>query len=161
MPVEMKAILRPCPEAVSPVVAELLLVAITVVLAAVIYVMASGMLGGNPVSRPIVALSGIHGYAGGSYNTSFSVADASQSKAILNYKFNLQVGTYYGNATNFAPTGIAADIVVHGTLYHVVWLDSDGGGSLSQGDQFTVTGDHKSLPAAVSFDFLLFWSDGN
>jgi len=156
----MKAILRRSPDAVSPVVAEILLVAITVVLAAVIYLMASGLLGGHATVPPIVAFTGIHSYPAGSYNTSFSVADASQSLAIFNYKFNLRVGSLVGTATVFAPSGVAANITVNGTAYRVVWVDTDGGGSLTQGDQVTVTGNRVSLPAATSFDFLLFTSDG-
>ena len=157
----MKAILRTSPDAVSPVVAEILLIAITVVLAAVIYIMASGLLGSNPNVPPIVAFTGIHGYTAGTWNTSFGVADASQSLAIVNYKFNLQVGLRYGSATNFAPSGAPANVTVNGTVYRVIWLDTDGGGTLTQGDQFQVTGNRKSLPSATNFDFLLFWSDGN
>jgi flagellin-like protein len=156
----MKAILKRSPEAVSPVVAEILLVAITVVLAAVIYLMASGMLNSNPRLTPVVAFTGIHGYTGGSYNTSFSVADASQSLGIVQYKFNLRVGSNIGTAMPFAPTGMAANLTVNGTVYQVIWRDTDGGGSLTQGDTIWVTGRGVSLPRATTFDFLLFTAEG-
>ncbi len=156
----MKTILRRSPQAVSPVVAEILLVAITVVLAAVIYLMASGLLNSNPNLTPVVAFTGIHGYPSGSYNTSFSVADASQNLPIVNYKFNLQVGTVIGTAMGFAASGTAANITVSGAVFRVVWLDADGGGTLTQGDQITVSGKGLSLPGATSFDFMLFTSEG-
>ncbi len=156
----MKTMLKRSPEAVSPVVAEILLVAITVVLAAVIYLMASGLLNSNPNVPPVVAFTGIHGYPAGSYNTSFSVADASRSLAMVNYKFNLEVGGVIGSAMNFAPSGTAANITVNGTAYRVTWLDLDGGGSLSQGDEITLGGKGISLPGATSFDFTLFTSEG-
>ena len=156
----MKPVLRRAPEAVSPVVAEILLVAITVVLAAVIYLMASGLLNSNPSVPPVVAFTGIHDYAAGSSNTSFSVADASESLPIVNYRFNLRVGADVGTATNFAPSGIAANITVRGTAYRVIWYDTDGAGSLTQGDQILVTGRGVSLPGATAFDFLLFTAEG-
>ncbi len=146
--------------AVSPVVAEILLVAITVVLAAVIYLMASGLLNSNPNVTPVVAFTGIHGYPAGSYNTSFSVADASQSLAIVKYHFNLQVGSTIGQAMDFAPSGTPANITVNGTVYRVTWLDFDGAGTLSQGDQITVSGKGVSLPSLTSFDFTLFTAEG-
>ena len=156
----MKAILKRSPEAVSPVVAEILLVAITVVLAATIYIMASGMLNSNADIPPVVAFTGIHSYPMGSYNTSFSVADASANRGIVNYRFNLRVGTVPGQPMAFAPSGTAANITVNGTTYRVTWLDLDGGGSLSQGDEFTVSGRGVSLQATTTFDFMLFTSKG-
>ncbi len=157
----MKPILRSQRDAVSPVVAELLLVAITVVLAAVIYIMASGLLGSHSAPAPVIALAGPNPYSGGSFNTSFTVAGASQALTMVNYKFNLKVGQVYGNATTFAASGVAAPIVVGGTTYKVTWTDTDGGGTLTQGDLITISGKGVSLPATTNFDFILVFSDGN
>ncbi len=148
-------------DAVSPVVAELLLVAITVVLAAVLYLMASGLLGSEPNILPTVAFTSVEGYPAGSYNSTFAIADASRAEAIAKYKFTLQVGAVLGPVTLFATSSTAADVTVNGTAYRVIWLDSDGGGSLTQGDEIKVTGRGVSLPAATSLDFHLIWSDGS
>lgn len=157
----MRPILRSRTDGVSPVVAEILLVAITVVLAAVIYIMASGMLGPHATPAPVVALAGPNPYTGGSYNASFVVADASQSVTIVNYRFNLRVGLIFGNATAFAVSGVAATLRVNGTTYRVTWTDVDGGGTLTQGDAITVAGNGVSLPVRTSFDLILVWNDGS
>ncbi len=157
----MRPILRPRTEGVSPVVAEILLLAITVVLAAVIYIMATGLLGPHSTPAPIVALTGPAAYSGGSYNATLRVADASQSLTMVNYKFNLEVNGTYGNATDFGASGVPVAFVVHGVTVHITWTDVDGGGTLSQGDYITVGGNGASLPLRTSFDFLLFFSDGS
>ena len=157
----MRSILRPRTEGVSPVVAEILLLAITVVLAAVIYIMATGLLGPHSTPAPIVALTGPGSYAGGSYNATLRVADASQSLTLVNYKFNLEVNGTYGNATDFGASGVPVVIAVKGVTYHVTWTDVDGGGTLTQGDYITAGGNGASLPPKTSFDFLLFFRDGS
>lgn len=156
----MRPILR-CMEGVSPVVAEILLVAITVVLAAVIYIMASGMLGPHATPAPVVALAGPNPYTGGSYNATLVVADASQALSLVNYKFNLRVGVTFGNATDFGDSGVAVTVRVNGTAYRVTWTDADGGGTLTRGDEITVTGNRLSLPSRTNFDFILAWTDGS
>lgn len=158
--VPMQLPLRTGTDGVSPVVAEILLVAITVVLAAVLYLMASGLLAGPTNIPPTVAFSATPPYTGASFNTSFSVADASRSITIANYRFNMKVGSEYGNATDFGASGVAVTEAVGRTTYKVIWTDLDGGGTLSQGDEITVAGNGVSLPVATSFDFLLLWSDG-
>ncbi|HII40080.1 MAG TPA: type IV pilin, partial [Thermoplasmata archaeon] len=62
----MKAIIRKDEQAVSPVIATILMVAITVVLAAVLYVMVSGLIG-NPGagSKPTVSLTQFNKLANG------------------------------------------------------------------------------------------------
>jgi len=152
---------RACEAGVSPVVAEILLVAITVVLAAVIYLMASGLLGTNGTPAPVVALAGPAQYAGGSYNATLTVAEASQAITPVNYKFNFRVGSAFGNATAFGDSGVPVTIRVNGTTYKVTWTDVDGGGMLTRGDYLTITGNGVSLPAATNFDFVLAFRDGN
>ena len=50
-------IVRKDEKAVSPVIATILMVAITVVLAAVLYVMVTGLIGGGSSNAPIIALT--------------------------------------------------------------------------------------------------------
>ncbi len=69
-------LIRKDQEAVSPVIATILMVAITVVLAAVLYVMVSGLLGGGgTTTAKTVGFSGIPG----SQNWTLSVASVSTS----------------------------------------------------------------------------------
>ncbi len=157
----MPTLLRPRTDGVSPVVAEILMVAITVVLAAVLYIMASGLLGAHTTPAPVVALAGPNAYTAGSYNATLVVADASQSLTVVSYKFNLKVNGSFGNATAFGASGVGVTIAVHGVPYIVTWTDADGGGTLTQGDNILVAGNHASLPTRTSFDFILVFQDGN
>src|SRR5881396_2712785 len=87
----MKTIIKNDEAAVSPVIATILMVAITVVLAAVLYVMVSGLItpvGGN---KPLVTFSAVTQSSG---NATIAVAGASQSVSPSNYKVNLQVGRH-------------------------------------------------------------------
>src|SRR5205823_7040617 len=73
----MKCVIRKDERAVSPVIATILMVAITVVLAAVLYVMVSGLItpvGGN---KPLVTFSAVTQSSG---NATIAVAGASQSE---------------------------------------------------------------------------------
>lgn len=157
----MKRVLRSRQDAVSPVVAEILLVAITVVLAAVVYLMASGLLSGTNNVPPVVAFSSVQPFAQGTYNSTFAVADASRSITMPNYRFALKVNLSVSNATNFAASGFAAKVTVNGVDFRVTWMDLDGGNTLSSGDSITVSGNLKSLPKSTSFDFVLLWTDGS
>ncbi|HYY48838.1 MAG TPA: archaellin/type IV pilin N-terminal domain-containing protein, partial [Thermoplasmata archaeon] len=53
----MRSFIRKDERAVSPVIATILMVAITVVLAAVLYVMVSGLIVGPGASKPLVTFS--------------------------------------------------------------------------------------------------------
>ncbi len=156
----MTRILRARAEGVSPVVAEILLVAITVVLAAVVYLMASGILAGHTEPMPIVGFAAGATFLPGSHNVSLEIAGASQAQPATAYAFNLRVGLAYGAPTSFAASLAAADIAVNGTTYRVTWIDVDGGGMLTGGDRIEVTGSGVSLATGTAFEFLLLWHDG-
>src|SRR5438105_10837048 len=98
----MKSVIREDEAAVSPVIATILMVAITVVLAAVLYVMVSGLItpvGGN---KPLVTFSAVSQSSG---NATIGVAGASQSVSPSNYKVNLMVNTTTGTAIAMPTTG--------------------------------------------------------
>src|SRR3989442_81026 len=88
-------LIREDESAVSPVIATILMVAITVVLAAVLYVMVTGLLTGPGASKPQVTVASPTGITNG---FQFAVAAASQSKALANYKLNFLVDTTPGTA---------------------------------------------------------------
>jgi len=141
------------------VIATILMVAITVVLAAVLYVMVSGLItpvGGN---KPLVTFSAVSQASG---NATISVAGASQAVSPSNYKVNLAVGTTTGAAVAMPTTsGLFATVVISGVTYRIYWTDIGGERTLNAGDNFRVTGNNIALPAATSFTFYLLWSDGS
>jgi len=168
----MNAIIRKDERAVSPVIATILMVAITVVLAAVLYVMVSGLItpvGGN---KPLVTFSSaskvnavtwtfsaVDQSAG---NATIGVAGASQSVSPSNYKVNLQVGTSTGSAVAMPTTGGQfVSMTIGTTTYRIYWTDIGGEKTVNPGDQFRVTGNNVALPGATSYTFYLLWSDGS
>lgn len=162
----MPTTLRKDRRAVTPIVAEILLVAIAVVLAAMIYFMASALLQSPGANTPYVTFGSpvrIPSGATGRENYSVPVADASRSAPFDAYKFNLMVeGRPASAAVAVASTGQPAPIVVNGTAYRVVWNDAGGGGMLNAGDTFTVSGNGVPLPSRTHFVFYLIWaSDGS
>src|SRR5438445_324422 len=154
-----KSVIRKDEAAVSPVIATILMVAITVVLAAVLYVMVSGLItpvGGN---KPLVTFAAVDQSSG---NATISVAGASQSVSPSNYKVNLQVGSNTGSAVAMPTTGgLFATMTINAVVYRIYWTDIGGEKTVNQGDSFRVTGNNLPLtPAATSYTFYLLWSDG-
>ena len=157
----MKSVIRKDEAAVSPVIATILMVAITVVLAAVLYVMVSGLItpvGGN---KPLVTFSGVDQSLG---NATIGIAGASQSVSPSNYKVNLMVGTTTGTAIAMPTTGGGFATLAIGSpavTYRIYWTDIGSEKTVNNGDSFRVTGANVPLPAATSFTFYLLWSDGS
>ncbi len=147
--------------AVSPVIATILMVAITVVLAAVLYVMVSNYITPLGETRPLVRFDPTVALTSG--NATIEVVAASEPQfAPANYKVNLQVGAATGAAIAMpSVSGAFVSIVVDGTTYRVQWTDLGGDATVSGGDRFLVTGNGIPLPAATSFTFFLLWSDGD
>jgi archaeal type IV pilus assembly protein PilA len=155
----MKSVIRKDEAAVSPVIATILMVAITVVLAAVLYVMVSGLITSPGANKPLVTFNAVSQASG---NATISIAGASQSASPSNYKVNLQVGTTTGSAMAMPATGgTSVNVVVGATTYRVYWTDIGGEKTVNAGDNFRITGNNIALPAATSFTFVLLWSDGS
>jgi len=154
----MKAIIRKDEQAVSPVIATILMVAITVVLAAVLYVMVSGLLGGQTSNRPVLTFGPLQPTPG---NMSFSVASVSQSFPFSSYKVTLAIGAETGPATAIVAESSYATIAVPnvGTV-RVHWSDLGDEGNLNDGDSFRVTQNDAALPSG-SYTFYLLWSADN
>jgi len=153
----MKAIIRKDEQAVSPVIATILMVAITVVLAAVLYVMVSGLLVGPGASKPVLTF-GTPTTSSGS--TTVTIASVSQSVGRDNYRVNLRVNTTTGSAVALAAAGAASSLSVGGTTYTITWTDIGGEATVNGGDSFVVTRSG-GLPATSAFTFFLLWSDGS
>src|SRR5207245_4320290 len=133
----MKSVIRKDEAAVSPVIATILMVAITVVLAAVLYVMVSGLI--TPVGghKPLVTFAAV---AQSSGNATISVAGASQSVSPSNYKVNLQVGSNTGSAVAMPTTGgLFATMTINAVVYRIYWTDIGGEDRKSVGEGTRVT----------------------
>ncbi len=160
----MKAIIRKDESAVSPVIATILMVAITVVLAAVLYVMVSGLIGGTTTTaKPTVSLT----YSRIPQGVDVLVGGISPPAATSNFKVNVEnVGTTTFGTAVLMPTTTGGNITVSlgagNTAFYVVWQNPGGSGQVSQGDHFVLhwTG-AGSYTTGTTFSFLLIWaSDG-
>jgi len=158
----MKAIIRKDEQAVSPVIATILMVAITVVLAAVLYVMVSGLISGPSTTKPFVTFSSVSKVNNAVWT--FSIASASPAVAQSNYKINFGVGTATGAAVNMGTSGTNTTVTTGGTPANVgvKWTDLGGEGTVNGGDLFTITFAPASLPTVgTSLTFYLLYSDGS
>lgn len=129
-------------KAVSPVIATILMVAITVVLAAVLYVMVSGLIGGTTASEPNVQLAQADGQGGNQWK--IDIAGVSESKDIDSFKaILLKDGTPWKTLDPLS-----------GTTTNVTFTDLGGENKLTVGDYFLVQCDPGS-----SYELSVAWKD--
>ena len=156
----MKAIIRKDEQAVSPVIATILMVAITVVLAAVLYVMVSGLLTGPGPSKPFVTFSSVTKSNAATWT--FTVASASPAVAPSNYKVNFAIGGTAGTAQNMGASGTNVTSMATTPNVGVKWTDIGGEGTVNAGDVFTITFVWGSQPTSgTAMTFYLLYSDGS
>lgn len=136
-------IIRRNEEAVSPVIATILMVAITVVLAAVLYVMVSGLIGGTTASEPNVQLAQADGQGANVWK--INVAGVSESKDADSFKAIVLKNGVLWRTLDPLDTGSATNIT---------YTDLGGEGKLTTGDYFLVTVD----PGA-SYELNVAWRD--
>ena len=132
--------------AVSPVIATILMVAITVVLAAVLYVMVMGF-GLSPSNNPTGGLG--PATAGTAGVESFQIASVTSSTVSLsNCKVNMLVGSTAGGNTIYIATGVgnclsqnALVMTIPGTSDYlwIKYTDVDANTYVSAGDIVTIT----------------------
>lgn len=143
--------------AVAPVVAEILLVAMTVTLAATVFYVASNISSQASVSNhPFVAFGAVTLQQG---NATVPIIGASRAVPAADYKVNLEVGTTMGRPANLAAGGVAVTVTVGGTDYRIAWQDVAGDGLLNAGDPITISAANGPLPSGI-YSFFLIWSDG-
>lgn len=121
---------------VSPVIATILMVAITVVLAAVLYVMVMGF-GSNPTNNATGAI----GPAQKVSDTKYTIAVTSISQNDILFtdcKVNLLSAGTSVNTTG-AAVSLKATAQDLGTAYKVQYTDSDGNNKISAGDVIVLT----------------------
>ncbi|MBI5001613.1 MAG: type IV pilin N-terminal domain-containing protein [Euryarchaeota archaeon] len=127
-------------DGVSPVIATILMVAITVVLAAVLYVMVSGYMSGGGGGEPYVTFT-----AATSVNaTTWSVESApSRAEALSSYKLILLANTTTQSTMN---------PIADGTSGSLKFVDVDTGGKLTTGDKVYIT----CVPG-TTYELNIYW----
>lgn len=129
-------------KAVSPVIATILMVAITVVLAAVLYVMVSGLIGGTTASEPNVQLAQADGQGGNQWK--IDIAGVSESKDIDSFKaILLKDGAVWKTLDPLSEI-----------TTNVTFTDLGGESKLTAGDYFLVQCDPGS-----SYELSVAWRD--
>lgn len=137
-------IIRKDEKAVSPVIATILMVAITVVLAAVLYVMVTGLLTGG-AARPTVSLNP---EVRGASDVTVDVGDAQPAELLANFK-----ATLFRNNTKIGEIATLSDGASNG---NIAFSDRDGGGRLTAGDRFVI-----NTNTAGNYELIIFWKDGS
>ncbi len=137
-------------------VAEILLVAMTVTLAAAVFYVASNLSSQATIaSHPFVAFGGTKFQDG---NVTIPIDGVSAALPATSYKVNLEVGTSMGTPARLAGGGQAATVTV--AAYRITWQDVAGDGLLNAGDPITVSTADGPLPQGI-YSFFLIWSDGS
>ncbi|MDH2904977.1 MAG: type IV pilin N-terminal domain-containing protein [Methanomassiliicoccales archaeon] len=137
---------------VSPVIATILMVAITVVLAAVLYVMVSGFTHAPPASQT-AGLS--ESQSGNGYTVAVSSVSANNIK-LTNLKIVISgagVTGFDGSLTWANSTGATNNISVSGTGYVTIVVSVLNGNSnvyLGTGDSFTLTASSATVASDLS-----------
>ena len=136
-------IIRRNEKAVSPVIATILMVAITVVLAAVLYVMVSGLIGGTTASEPNVQAAQAESQGGDVWK--IDIAGVSESKDINSFKaIVLKDGAVW---KTLDPLGT-------GSVANITFTDLGGEGKLTSGDYFLV-----DCESGASYELNVAWRD--
>ena len=122
-------------EAVSPVIATILMVAITVVLAAVLYVMVMGF-GTGTANTPTGAFTGTPASVTGGYKLSFGVV--SPETKFTDCKVTISVNGAQQTAQAITGTPLAVNTFTAPNT--VTWTDLAADGKISVGDSLYLTG---------------------
>jgi len=124
--------LRPNKNAVSPVIGTILMVAITVVLAAVLYVMVTGLVTNPGETKPTVSLS-VGNFQGlGTTATITSVSTTTLDVSTLVFQVVAGNGTIYFSGA--AGTGAA----VNGVVVTITYNDASGDGKVGPDDNIGI-----------------------
>lgn len=155
----MRGIVRPEDErAVAPVIAEILLVAITVSITGVLYATANQLTAqAVVVNRPFVALGAVRVQDGAA---TIPVVAVDRAVSWSNYRVNLVANGVVGKPAALPPVGSQIALSANGASYAVTWTDLGGTGLVNSGDSITIQATGGSFPASTSYAFFLIWTDG-
>jgi flagellin-like protein len=131
-------------DGVSPVIAIILLVAITVVLTAVLYIVVTDIARQAQEVTPTIYIGEMPG-GSSPPDRNLEVLGATPARPFVEFRLKLFIdGTEDLASTR---TTLAA-----GTVGNVTFIDRDGAGTVTQGDQFLVTGE-----VGHQYELALFW----
>jgi len=136
-------------EGVSPVIATILMVAITVVLAAVLYVMVSGLIVTTEI-KPLVTLRGDGCSAGTCRGT---VTGADREASLDRFRVVVLADEEPLGAPRILEAG--RDLAFGNVTFR--YVDLGGEGKLSAGDSFRLSG----ASLGIAYQISLLWKDGS
>ncbi len=143
-------IVRKDEKAVSPVIATILMVAITVVLAAVLYVMVTGLIGGGGTQPPTVSFGPAEATA---VAREYTVDVAGVDRAVTLTSFQVVLQNTTGTPSTMFTAALAGGSVGTSGGVTLLYEDLNGDGKLTGGDFFTVQG----VGNPNSYNIILLW----
>lgn len=146
--------------AVAPVIAEVLLVAMSVTLAATLFVVVSQITSEATVgpTKPLVFFTPADLARG---NATVRVGGTSVAMPASDYRVVLMVDDTPGGPIAIGPSGTPTTSAEAGATYGITWTDVGGRGLLAGGDSFLVTGGTAPLPLGHAYRLALLWTDGS
>jgi len=135
---------------VSPIIATILLVAITVVLAAVLYILISGLTKG-PGNTPLgsaLAIGGATASSGGTVYTMSITPSSGLTPASLNFEVVSSSGTILGSGTSVVIFGVTGCTVATYTFSSNSWANGGAGTACVPAGTTTTT-----LSSGMQFQF--------
>ncbi len=132
---------------VSPVIATILMVAITVVLAAVLYVMVVNLIDLDQNKKPYVTLRGLDCAAGA---CTADVTSASRAADVSQFK----VTVFANGQRAIEPTVLVAGQDIAGGGLTLRFTDVGGEGKVTAGDAFRLSG----TSSGVTYEIDLLWA---
>ncbi len=148
----MKKMYRKKEEGVSPVIATILMVAITVVLAATVWLLVSGYMGGGTETPLAASLNYAAGESTGT-KAVFTVSMSTPSQADPT-----QVTITLKDSAGNTGSGGFGTITVNGVDYTVTHLDLNGNGKLDSGDQIVIDGGTNSVAGMTVYLYVTGYS---
>ncbi len=158
-------IIRKDEKAVSPVIATILMVAITVVLAAVLYVMVTGLIGGGSSQPPTIQL-GAQQPTGVAGTYTIRVDGVDRAVALTSFSVMLQNITTTPSNIWTTPKDVTNGVIGSGSGsgasgangLTLSFTDTNGDTKFNQGDYFTLAG----VGSAKNYKIILYWkASGN
>lgn len=141
---------------VSPVIATILMVAITVVLAAVLYVMVMGF-GGTSGQKPTVSMT--KSTTATAHEEKVLISSISEAQLYANMKVSIAINsTVFNGQVKSGLVTLAGNATAEFALDGVTFVDVAGDGKVSAGDYFIVETLKSNTPVTLS---LLYGADAS
>jgi len=134
-----------------------LVVLVPVVLAAILYIMVSGLLT-NPPSEMIVTFDVVDQTGG---NATIPVFGASREINPSELQIRLEANGSSSGIAGMPPPDGSVAVAIGTTTYRIFWLDQDHDATFGAGDALWVTGNSAPLKPSTSYTLFLLGSGGS